>query len=223
MSMDNNDWTHKFVIEKLPQYNSVESMHHLDNGTLQINRKKGTNFTCFCISTEEVNYGMIKEILDKKLEIDFIVNIKKDYLISGSAMSIMNSNHISFGGFGDLIRFSNQRDNQLFVEKEYAFVSRGLKQHDKIKTIERLDNKRIKVERYSLSDVIIVMNNDYDLNTESVRRTKEKFKSFKVILATNPNVRITSDAYSTAEFMGVDICKYKEFLGKVNSLWNSRD
>ena len=221
--MDNNNWMHKFVIEKLPQYNSVESMRHLDNGTLQINRKKGTNFTCYCISNEEVNYGMIKEILDKKLEIDFIVNIKKDYLISGSAMSIMNSSHISFGGFGDLIRFSNQRDNQLFVEKEYAFVSRGLEQHDKIKAIERLDNKRIKVERYSLSDVIIVMNNDYDLNTESVRRTKEKFKSFKVILATNPNVRITSDAYSTAEFMDVDICNYREFLGKVNSLWSSRD
>jgi len=221
--MENNDWMNKFVIEKLPQYDSVESIDPLDNGSILIKRKKGVDFKCFCISSEEVNYGMIKEILDKNLEIDFIANIKKDYLISGDAMSIMNSKYISYGGFGDLIRFSNQRDNELFVEKEYAFVSRGLNQHDKIKKIERLDNKRIRVVRYSLSEVIIIMNNDYDLNTESVRRTKEKFKTFKVILATNPNVRITSDAYSTAQFMDVDICKYGEFLGKVNSLWNSRD
>ncbi len=218
--MENNDWMNKFVVEKLPQYNSVETTDSLDNGYLLIKRKKGVDFKCFCISSEEVTYRMIKEILDKKLEIDFIVNIKKDYLISGAAMSLMDSNYISFGGFGDLIRFTNQRDNKLFVEKEYAFVIRGLKQHDKIKTIERLDNKRIRVERYSLSEVIIVMNNDYDLNTESVRRAKEKFKTFEVILATNPNVRITTDAYSTAKFMDVDICKYGEFLGKVNSLWN---
>ncbi len=218
-----NDWMNKFVMEKLPPYDSVETIDSLDNGYLLIKRKKGVDFRCFCISSEEVTFGMMKEILDKKLEIDFIVNIKKDYLISGAAMSIMNSNYISFGGFGDLIRFSNQLDNELFVEKEYAFVSRGLKQHDKIKTIERLDNKRIRIERYSLSEVIIVMNNDYDLNTESVRRTKEKFKTFKVILATNPNVGITTDAYSTAKFIDVDICTYGEFLGKVNSLWNSRD
>lgn len=221
--MENNDWMSKFVMEKLPQYDSVKTTDSLDKGYLLIKRKKGDVFRCFCISSEEVTYEMIKEILDKKMKIDFIVNIKKDYLITGPAMSIMNVNYISFGSFGDLIRFSNQKDNELFVEKEYAFVSRGLKQHDKIKIIERLDNKRIRIERFSLSEVIIVMNNDYDLNTESVRRTKEKFKTFKVILATNPNVRITTDAHSTAKFMDVEICKYGEFLGKVSSLWNSRD
>ncbi len=221
--MGNNEWMNKFVKDKLPDYESAESIDSLDNGSLLIKRKKGGDFNCFCISTEGVNYGMIKDILDKYPEINFIVNIKKDYFIPEDAMSVMNSKHVSFGGFGDLIRFSNQRDNELFVENEFDFVSRGLNQHDKIKKIERLDNKRIRVERYSLSEVIIVMNNDYDLNTESVRRTKEKFKTFKVILATNPNVRITSDAYSTSKSMNVDICKYGEFLGKVNSLWNSRD
>ena len=212
-----------FVKTKLPGYDSVESIDSLDNGSLLIKRKKGVDFNCFCISSEDVNYRTTKEILDKYPEIDFITNIKKDYLISGDAMSIMNSKNVSFGGFGDLIKFSNQRDNSLYVEKEYAFVSRGLNQHDKIKRIERLDNKRIRVERYSLGEVIIVMNNDYDLNTESVRITKDKFKTFKVILATNPYARITSDAYSTAQFMDVDICTYRDFLGKVNSLWNSKN
>ena len=220
--MSNSDWLNSFVKDKLPAYNSVERIESMDNDILQIKRKKGEDFKCFCISSENVSYNTIKDILDKYSEINFIANIKKDYFISGDAISVMNSAKISFGGFGDLISFSNQRDNSLFVEKEYQFVIRGLNQHDKIKKIERLDNKRIRVERYSMSEVIIVMNNDYDLNTESVRRTKEKYRDFKVILSTNPNVRVTSDAYSTAIFMDVDICKYAEFLRKVNILWNSK-
>lgn len=217
--MDSKNWMNEFVIEKLPKNMNLEVTNSLDNDTLLIKREEGESFKCFCISTDEITYEIIKDILDKKLDINFIVNIKKDYLISGDVMNNLSTNNISFGGFGDLMRFSNQLDNKLFVEKEYEFVSRGLNQHGKIKRIERLDNKRIRIERYSLSEVIIVMNNDYDLSIDSVRRTKDKFKNFKVILATNPNVRITTDAYKTAESINVDICKYGEFLGKVNSLW----
>ena len=75
--MGGNDWMNKFVMKKLPPYDSVESIDSLGNDYLLIKRKKGVDFKCFCISYEEITHSMIKELLNRTLAIDFIVNIKK--------------------------------------------------------------------------------------------------------------------------------------------------
>jgi hypothetical protein len=121
---------------------------------------------------------------------------------------------------GDLMRFTQEKSNSLYVDKEYAFVKRGLKQHKKVLDLERLDNKRILIKRLKMKDVIAVMNNDYDLGVESVRNTQEKFIDFKVLLSTNPNARITEDAEALARNLGIYICSWGKFLGKLNSFWN---
>lgn len=218
--MNNDNWTNKFIKKKLPSYKNIKGIRSLEKDILLIKRKEGVDFKCIAISMEYIGDNIITEIIAKNPEINFIANIKVEYVISGFVLNLMDSKNISFGGFGDLIRFSNQEENSLFVNKEYYFVSRGLRQHNKIKKIERLDNKRIKIERYGLGDVTIAMNNDYEFNIESVRRTKEMFKNFKVILSTNPSAGISSDAYKIASTLNVNICKYGEFLGKINSYWN---
>jgi len=218
--MYSDNWSGTFLKEKLSNFDKIQKIESKASNLFEVQRKKGESFFTFTMSLELIELNVIKEILEHNSNINFIVNIKKEYLISGSAIGYLNSKRVSFGGMGDIMRFSNQRDNSLYVDKEYSFVQRGLSQHTKVKSLELLDNKRIKIERYSMKEVISVMNNDYDLGSESVRSYKNRFKDFKVIICTNPNARVTSDAYSIANSLKIDICTWGDFLGKLNTFWN---
>lgn len=217
--MYSDNWSGTFLKEKLSNFDKIQKIGLIASNLLEVQRKKGKSFFTFTMSLKLIELNDIKEILENNSNLNFIVNIKKEYRISGSAISYLNSKSVSFGGMGDIMRFSNQRDNSLYVDKEYSFVQRGLSQHTKVKSLERLDNKRIKIERYSMKEVIAVMNNDYDLGSESVRSYKDRFKDFKVIICTNPNARVTSEADSIANSLKIDICAWGDLLGKLNTFW----
>lgn len=218
--MYNDNWSSNFLKDKLKDFDSIKTIIPSDNNLLKIERKKGASFLTFTMSLESIKLNDIEEIVNYKNDIKFITNIKKEYKISGSAMNYLNSKKISFGGMGDLMRFANKEDNSLQLDKEFGFVHRGLNQHDKVKSIERLDNKRIKIERVILKDVIAVMNNDYELGAESVRSYKARFNDFKVMISTNPNARISTEAYTIAKSLNIDIGKWGELLGKLNTSWS---
>jgi hypothetical protein len=218
--MYNDNWSRKFLKEKLNDFDSIQTLKDEDDNLLEIERKKGESFLVFTMSSEFIGISHIKEIFNYNKNIKFIVNIKKDYKINGIAMKFLHTKKISFGGMGDLMRFTNQNENSLYIDKEFEFVNRGLNQHNKVKSIERLDNKRIKIERLILKDVIAVMNNDYELAAESVRSYKSRFNDFKVMISTNPNSRISTEAYSVAKTLNIDICKWGELLGKLNTSWS---
>ncbi|WP_117885802.1 hypothetical protein [Aureibaculum luteum] len=218
--MYNDNWSSKFLKDKLKEFDSIKTITASDSNLLKIERKKGESFLTFTMSLELIELNDIEEIVNYKSDIKFITNIKKEYKISGSAMNFLNNKRISFGGMGDLMRFANKENNSLQVDKEFEFVQRGLNQHNKVKSIERLDNKRIKIERIVLNDVIAVMNNDYELGTESVRSYKARFNDFKIMISTNPNARISTEANTVASSLSIDICTWGELLGKLNTFWN---
>lgn len=218
--MYNDNWTDKFVKDKLAVHTNIASITVENRNYVMIMRKSGTSFLTFTMSLEHINHCVLREVIDSGNDIDFIANIKKEYVISGEALDFLYSQRISFGGMGDLMKFANQDDNSFYTEQEFQFVSRGLEQHSKVNSIKRLDNKRIRIERDALKAVVVVMNNDYDLNAESVRTFKSKFNDFQVMLSTNPNAGITTDALEVAKLLNVDLCYWGEFLGKLNTFWN---
>lgn len=218
--MYNDNWTAKFIKEKLAQHTNIESISIEDKNLVHISRKHGDSFLSFTMSLEYIDQNIITEIIEFNNNIDFIVNIKKEFNLSEESLDFLYSNKISFGGMGDFMRFANQDDNSFYTDQEFHFVSRGLEQHQKVVSIKRLDIKRIKIERENLKDVIIVMNNDYELNADSVRRFKDRFVEFKVMLSTNPNARASSDALEVAKSINIDLCDWGEFLGKLNTFWN---
>ncbi|MBO2542915.1 hypothetical protein J0871_00665 [Salegentibacter sp. BDJ18] len=218
--MYNDNWSANFVQEKLEEFDNVSSITVEDSNYIIIDRKEGPRFKVFSLSLEDINYAEIHEIVQGYPQVNFISNIKKSFKIDGESLHYLESSGISFGTMSDVMRFTRQKNNSLYLDKEYGFVKRGLKQHTKVLNLERLDNRRILIERLNMKDVIAVMNNDYDLGVESVRSTKAKFVDFKVILSTNPNARITEDAEAVAKDLGIYICSWGNFLGKLNSFWN---
>jgi hypothetical protein len=218
--MHSDNWLTNFIKQKLSTFQSILKIETIEDNLVHLTRKEGSPFLTYTISLENVPFSDIKRIVSAESNINFIVNIKKHYKIDGDTIDFLNSKKISFGGMGDLMRYSNQDDNSLYEDKEYSFIRRGLEQHTAVSSFQRLDNKRIKINRYSMKDFIIVLDNDYDLNTESVRSYKSRFDTFEVILSNNPNARITTDAYALAKTMDIDICTWGEFLGKLKRFWN---
>lgn len=217
--MYSDNWSKQFLIEKLQNFDSAKEIFDAGENFVTVKRKEGIDFSGFVMSLTEINYQTVKEICDKYTNLDFIVNIKKQYNLSGECISYLTSKNISFGGLGDFMRFCNQKNNKLIEDKDYSFVSRNLKQHDKVISIERLDNRRIRIIRRGLPEVIAIMINDYDITSESIRFAKELYKDFRVVIKTNPNGSITSGAEQVGETLNIDICKWGIFLGKLNSQW----
>ena len=112
-----------------------------------------------------------------------------------------------------MFRFINQEYNWPYENPEVRFILRGVSQHNKVSSIKRIDSRRYEIERYSRKKDIILALNDYDLSAESVRNGKELYKDFNIILTSNPNARVTSDAYSVAKDINVRIMSFGQLLG----------
>ena len=46
------------------------------------------------------------------------------------------------------------------------------------------------------------------------------YKDFQIIVKTNPNGGITSEAKVIAGTLNIEICTWGDFLGKLNTFWN---
>jgi hypothetical protein len=218
--MYSDNWSTKFITDKLTEGNYISNITNIENNFSEIIRKKGLTFKVFTVSLEDVEINTVKEIVNKYTDINIIANIKKAYKISGETINFLHSKNISFGGMGDLMRFSSQEDNAITIDKEFDYISRGLRQHLKVKSFERLDNKRVKIKRHDLKDVIAIMLNDYEISVESVRSSKDLYEDFQIIVKTNPNGGITSEAKVVAGTLNIEICNWGDFLGKLNTFWN---
>ena len=204
------DW----CIDKISGHGKVESMTKVDNTTLELTHKNTKTYTVSVLSSDSMNLESISDIDIQK--VDFILNIKKDAYINGKLMQLMESADFSIGSLGDLYSALGSGNLSSYVSKEMQFVIRGLAQHNKVKCIYRLDNRRFEIERKLLPDVTILVLNDYDLTAESVRDGIDKYGDFDSILTSNPNCRRSGNAERAAENSGRKIMSWGELMGNLN-------
>ncbi|WP_157834566.1 hypothetical protein [Oceanospirillum beijerinckii] len=208
------DW----CIDKISGHGKVESISKIDSTTLELTHQNTNTYAVSVFSCERMNLKSISDIDIQK--VDFILNIKKDAYISGKLMQLMESADFSIGGLGDLYSALGSGNLSNYISKEMQFVIRGLSQHNKVKRIYRLDNRRFEIERKLLPDVTILVLNDYDLTAESVRSGIDKYGDFDSILTSNPNCRRSSNAEKAAENSGRKIMSWGELMGNLNKKWN---
>ena len=203
----------KWIASKINEHDEViKTEYDQINNLLIVTRKKGLSFTLAVMSEKIVSLSDIpKDYLQNK--VNFLVNIPKDPFVRGNVYETLKNNKICFGGVGDLFRYINQDYNWPYENPEVRFILRGVSQHDKVSQIKRLDSRRYEIERYFGESVIILALNDYDLSAESVRNGKELYKDFSIILTSNPNARVTSDAYRVAKELNVRILSFGQLLG----------
>lgn len=167
-------------------------------------------FNAGIISATEVTPTEIRPFLDSNTEVEIITNVPRELLWTGSAIELASAHSIAFGGIGDLMSAVSNDDVRQYVKSEYKFVERGLLQHDKVSHLVREYDRVYVVHRVRLSPLRFVMLNEYELTGDHVR-------AFDAILLNNPNGSATLGAKEIAKSLGVNIFKWGQFLGRLNS------
>ncbi len=210
-----NNWIVNWCQEKVSSNDNVESIEIIDDNHVEIRCQNSEVYNVAVISESYITMDLIEKVIKDNTQ--FLFNIKKEPLIEGEVLAYAEVKRFGIGGFGDIMRAINNENLTEYQNPETKFIMEGLKQHTNVYSIIRLDNRRYKVIKIGFKEDTILALNDYDLTAEKVREAKSKYRTFDVILASNPNARISSIANDVAKELGLKILTWRQLLGRLNS------
>lgn len=216
MSQQDASWTGQWVADKLAARSEISGIELLDSQIIRISREDNGPIVVATIASTKVTADEVQELFDLEYQIDFVVNVPKEAYWTGGAIRVVTTNAAAFGGLGDLHRVIDKPDPNKYVNPEFAFVERGLRQHTKVEGLRRLHDRKYVVQRLGRDDVVVVLLNEYELTADHVRTARDRYGEFGGVLITNPNGRATASATQAADAMGASIYKWAEFLGRLN-------
>src|SRR6266581_1023944 len=211
-----SDWTGGWVAEKMKGHTEVKGVALLTPRHVELIRKKYCKIIVGTTAVDRFDASALTPFLEGTPEVSFVVNVPKESYITGNALRLGARHGIPIGGLGDLMRAVSLPDVSEYVSKEISFIERGLAQHTRIESYERLDDRRYLVRRHDLNDVHVVFLNEYDLTADHVRTARSRYGPFTMLVITNPNGRATSSAVSAADAVGCSIYKWGDFMGALN-------
>jgi hypothetical protein len=219
MNQREDNWSAEWIAEKVRSHDNVATATVVSENVVQIKRKKWSDVNVATMSVRPVDRTVLATLLKEKKAIDFVVNIPKDAHVLGDALQFINQNNFGFGGLGDLFRALSTESVRDYVDPEFGFVLRSLRQHSRVKSVERLEDRRVKIERKNLEPVVVLVLNDYELTAEHIRAGIERYGDFQAVVCSNPNSRVTTAAEAAASEAHLRIFDWSEFFSALNRKW----
>ena len=211
-TLSSRDW----AIEKLNTHDNVLVLRPLGEIFISIERKKYAPFSTAIISEQVVHPRAIQQIISLGVESHFIANIPKSGIWTGDAIFATNVQNLGWGGFGELMSAINNEEVTTFQKKEYSFVERGIRQHNRVCNYERIFDRVYCISRRNLPSISVAFIYEYEFTAEHVRTARDRYGEFSVIVKTNPNGTITQLANDVAKGLGIEIFAWGEFLSRLN-------
>jgi hypothetical protein len=215
-----DSWSAKWVAERIAKHDNVKSVEVVSPNEIHVERKTGGSVNIATMSADRVDEEAVTALLMDKENIDFVVNIPKASYIVGNTFALAEERNFAFGGLGDLFGALGSESLRTYVNKEFEFVLRSLRQHTVVSEVTRLDDRRLLVQRKGLEPVTVLVLNDYELTADHVRNGIERYGQFQAIVRSNPNGRVTSAATMAADESGIRIFSWSEFFGQLKREWN---
>lgn len=208
--------TTAWVAENLRSEERVLGVTVLTDQIIQVSRIKHGPYVAGIISEKRVEVNCIKQLVESDLCVEIIANVPKESFWTGDAIRFARSQNVSTGSLGDLYRVISEQDVRRFRSPETEFIERSMRQHDRIAQFQQIHDRLYRIERSDgLSDVTVLMLNEYDLTADHVRTARDRYGAFSLLVMTNPNGSATESAEQVAASMGVDILMWKNFLGRL--------
>ncbi len=207
-----DSWSAKWVADKIAKHDNVRSVEVVSSNEIKI----------ATMSADRVDEETVAALLMEKENIDFVVNIPKAAYVVGNTFALAEERNFGFGGLGDLFGALRSESPRTYVNKEFEFVLRSLRQHTFVSQVTRLDDRRLLVQRKGLEPVTVLVLNDYELTAEHVRNGIERYGQFQAIVRSNPNSRVTNAAATAADEAGIQIFSWSELFGQLKREWNSK-
>jgi hypothetical protein len=194
----------------------VSEVEILSDQVLRVSRSKYEPFLAGIVSEKCVEADTVRMLVNPQLGVEIIANVPKESYWTGEALRLAHGNDIATCAYGDLLRVIDLQNVRAFQPKETEFVERGLHQHTRISSFERVHDRLYRIRREGLSDLTVAMLNEYELTADHLRTARDRYGKFSVAVITNPNGRATTSAKEAAETMDVEILKWRPFFGRLN-------
>jgi hypothetical protein len=210
-------WTGAVVAKLLGKHDKVAGTDLLAPQKLLVRRTNDLpEFLLGTTAAERLDDVVLRTLLDEHPDVSFVVNVPKESFATGAALKLARARGIPVGGVLDLLRVVKEPDVRLYTSKEFGFIERGLKQHTRVTGIERMDDRRYRIKRGELPDVVAVFVHDYELTADRVRTIRDQFVTFSDVVIANPNGKATASALRAAASSGCAVYKWGEFYGRLN-------
>lgn len=209
-------WTGSWVTDKLKNHNKIAEVFTISSNRVKVQRTSGDEYEIATIASSHVNESNLLDILALERGVSFVTNISKDAYYHGRAINLAESENIVLGNLGDLFRAMRLENPRTYVNPEVRFILRGIKQHNRVSNVFRLDDRRYQIERVGLVRFIVLALHDYDLSADCIRDGLEKYGYCDAILSANPNCILTKLAETAAKSAGIPVYKWAELLGALN-------
>jgi hypothetical protein len=209
-------WTGQWAASRISERTEVTSVQLLHPQVLHVTRKDEGPFIAATLASKAVDRPTVEGLADLGHKIDIYVNIPKEAIWTGDAIAAVAEKTAAFGGMSDLQRVITDSIPSRYVNPEFGFVERGLRQHTLVRGLRRLHDRKYTIQRIRHSDITIVLLNEYELSADHVRTARDRYGTLNAILKTNPNGRITEAAIAAANSMGASIYTWGQLLGRLN-------
>lgn len=205
--------TSEWVADNLRKAKGVSKVEVISDQVLRVSRSKYDPFIAGIVSVACVEAGTVRTLVKSELGVEIIANVPKESYWTGGALRLAHDNNIATGGYNDLFRVIDLQDVRDFRPRETEFIERGLRQHDRISSFERVHDRLYRISRNGLPDLKVAMLIEYELTADHLRTARDRYGQFSVAVITNPNGGATSSAEEAAQNMGVEILRWRPFLG----------
>jgi hypothetical protein len=163
-------WTGLWLARKLEKHDEVRKVSMLSDQHLKISRKKYRVVIVGATSATRLGVDEFRQVADAN-SVSFVVNISKESWVPGETLALAEQRDIAIGGLGDIQRALKLPNVASYTNPEITFIERGLRQHSRVKSFQRLDDRRYRIVRHALDDVLVVFLNEYELTADHVRMT----------------------------------------------------
>ena len=218
MKVREDSWTGEWCVSKLQEVEKIDQLSLVNSNFFNaINRDFGL-IKVATMSVNRIDANTLIELLSDE-SVDFVLNVKGTPYITQCALEMSEKNQFGIGGVADAMRALRDGNASSYLDPEIFFVLQGLRQHTRVSSVVRLDNRRFKIDRRGLDSVKVITLNEYELTAEAVRNAIDSFPEFDAILKSNPNGQILRSSTLAAESAGVRVFTWAELLGALNRAW----
>lgn len=218
MMVRKDSWSGSWCREKLIIEENIDNIELISPNMLRVEHSEHGVFHIATMSLNKIEAKDLQDLINGQ-SVDFVLNVSSEPYLTTDAIELAEKLRFGIGGLGDSMRALRNGELSQYLNPEVNFVYQGLKQHSRVSSVKRLDNRRFHIERFGLDPVVIISLNEYELTAESIRNAIDKFPSFNAVLKSNPNGDIGDSAYTAAQHAAVAIFRWGELLGALNKPW----
>jgi hypothetical protein len=199
-----------FIRDQLIKSADVSAADWVADNIIEISRGRYPPFQAAVLKEKLVTARHVEPVINAPVSI--VVNFPKIGMWRGDAIDLCEAHGKAWGQWGELLRALGNETPETTENPKIAFSRRALSQHSRVRSVHFALDHLLLVEHENGTTLRVALLYEYDLCGNDVRNAVDRLGSFDLILKTNPNGSILSDACEVADELGIKVFGIRDTL-----------